>query len=223
MGLGRIESKPTAITPMQPMPKKQSNARIAIINGSLGGAKGNTNNLIQYAKKVINKQYPGAQVQIVNLFPEFNWVEVSKAIANADGLIFATGTYWDSWGSPMQQLLEKMTQIEGKKQLVGKPAAVLVTMHSVGGKEVADRLQGVLSSMGCLLPPFTALAYSYADHVAHRSDGKPGDELLQDIWDIEDLNYVVHNLFEAIAGTKNWKVWDYLDTKQLDPSHIWLK
>lgn len=122
----------------------------------------------------------------------------------------------------MQQLFEKMTQIEGKKHLVGKPVSVIVTMHSVGGKEIVSRMQGVLCSMGCMIPPFTGFAYSYSDHIAHKSR-VTGKKLLDDVWHINDLNALLGNLVEAVKKTNNWMVWDYLDTNALDPAYIWLK
>lgn len=195
---------------------------IAIINGSLGGRTGNTHNLIKKIRKTINKIDPEIRVKIIHLHPGFNWPHVRKIIRTSDGFVFCSGTYWQSWGSPMQQLFEKMTEIEGKKHLLGKPAGVVVTMHSVGGQEVASRIQGVLCSLGCVLPPFCAFAYSYADHVAHRSRYH-GKKLMDDVWHIEDTYALVFNVIEYIKGTYKWKVWDFLDTEAFDPTSIWLK
>ena len=195
---------------------------IAIINGALGGRTGNTNNLLHKVKRIIMKQNPHATVRIVHLSPSFNWIQVRRIIKNSDALLFSSGTYWDSWGSPMQQLFEKMTQIEGKKHLLGKPAGVIVTMHSVGGKEVCSRMLGNLVSLGCSIPPFAGFAYSYADHVAHQSR-TTGKKLLDDVWHIDDLDALVYNLLAAQSGSKDWRVWDYLDTAAMDPAHVWLK
>lgn len=193
-----------------------------ILNGSLGGRTGNTNNLLQKVKRIIVKQHADTKVKIIHLSPHFDWIKVRRAIKASDVLIFCTGTYWDSWGSPMQLLFEKMTQIEGKRHLLGKPAGAIVTMHSVGGKEVCSRILGNLVSLGCSIPPFAGFAYSYADHVAHQKR-TTGNKLLDDVWHIKDLEAFVHNLFEARAGTNNWIVWDYLDTEAMDPTYVWLK
>lgn len=195
---------------------------ITIVNGSLGGRTGNTNNLIQKIKKIIRKKDEKAKINLVHLSPHFDWLKVRRNIKSSNILIFCTGTYWDSWGSPMQQLFEKMTQIEGKKHLLGKPAGAIVTMHSVGGKEVCSRILGNLVSLGCSVPPFAGFAYSYADHVAHKNRTS-GNRLLDDVWHIKDLEAFVHNLFEAHYGTNEWIVWDYLDTEALDPNYVWLK
>jgi multimeric flavodoxin WrbA len=195
---------------------------LTIINGSIGGKNGNTASLIKKIRKKINKISPDSKVRILHLHKDFDWPKVRNVIKESDALIFCTGTYWDSWGSNMQQLFEKMTEIEGKKHLIGKPAGVIVTMHSVGGKEVASRMQGVLCSMGCILPPFSAFAYSYADHVAHQSRFL-GKKLLDDVWRIEDLHAFLFNIIQYASGGKEWKVWDFLDTKDYNPESIWLK
>ena len=82
---------------------------ITIINGSLGGRTGNTNNLMQKVRRIILKKDPGTKVRIIHLSPTFDWIKVRRAIKASDALIFCTGTYWDSWGSPMQLLFEKTT------------------------------------------------------------------------------------------------------------------
>lgn len=196
--------------------------RVTILNGSLGGRTGNTNNLVTKVKKMIVKNVDNAKVSIIHLSPHFDWVKVRRSIKASNALIFCTGTYWDSWGSPMQLLFEKMTQIEGKKHLLGKPAGAIVTMHSVGGKEVCSRILGNLVSLGCMVPPFAGFAYSYADHVAHKKR-TAANKLLDDVWHIKDLEAFIHNLHQAHLGTKNWIVWDYLDTEALDPTFVWLK
>lgn len=195
---------------------------LTIINGSIGGKNGNTGSLIRKIKKKIDRIDSGIKIKIVHLHKDFHWPKVRHIIKESNALIFCTGTYWDSWGSNMQQLFEKMTEIEGKKHLLGKPAGVIVTMHSVGGKEVASRMQGVLCSMGCALPPFSAFAYSYADHVAHQSRYL-GKKLLDDVWHIEDLQAFLSNIINYMKDKKTWQVWDYLDTEAYNPTSVWLK
>lgn len=198
--------------------------RITIVNGSLGGRTGNTSRLIAKVKRVLTKLNSEVKIKIIHLNPHFDWIKTRSAFKNSDALIFCSGTYWDSWGSPMQLLFEKMTQIEGKKHLLGKPAAVIVTMHSVGGKELVSKMAGVLCSMGCVIPPFCGFAYSYADHVAHKSrNSEKSKKLLDDVWSIDDLTALLHNLLAYANKTFDWKVWDYLDTQALDPAYVWLK
>ena len=204
------------------MNSQEKKITLTIINGAIGGKNGNTGSLIKKIRRKINKIDSNISVKILHLHKDFFWPKVRHIIKESDALIFCTGTYWDSWGSNMQQLFEKMTEIEGKKHLLGKPAGVIVTMHSVGGKEVASRMQGVLCSMGCVLPPFSAFAYIYADHVAHQSRYL-GKKLLDDVWHIEDLQAFLSNIIKYAKDEKDWQVWDFLDTEAYNPTSVWLK
>lgn len=197
---------------------------ILVINGAMGGRAGNTSMLIKKIKRMILKINPEAKIKVVHLHPSFCWNSVKRNIKKADGLIFATGTYWDSWGSPMQLLFEKMTVLEGSKYLVGKPACAIVTMHSVGGKEVCSRILGNLVGLGCMVPPFAGFAYSYADHVAHKSRTS-GKRLLDDVWHIQDLEALLSNLLVAcsVNPKPQYQVWDFLNTTAFDPTTVWLK
>jgi len=190
----------------------------------MGGRTGNTSMLLKKIKKMLLKINSDVKIKIVHLHPSFCWNSVKRSIKKADGLIFATGTYWDSWGSPMQLLFEKMTVLEGSKYLVGKPACAIVTMHSVGGKEVCSRILGNLVSLGCMVPPFAGFAYSYADHVAHKSRTS-GKKLLDDVWHIQDLEALLTNLLIAanLTPKPQYHVWDFLNTTAFDPTTVWLK
>lgn len=197
---------------------------ILIINGALGGRAGNTFMLLKKIKKMILKTHEEVKVKTIHLHPTFSWNSVKRNIKKADCLILATGTYWDSWGSPMQLLFEKMTVLEGSKYLVGKPACAIVTMHSVGGKEVCSRILGNLVSLGCMIPPFAGFAYSYADHVAHKTRTS-GRRLLDDVWHIQDLQTLLNNLIKAasVENKPQYEVWNFLDTTAFDPTTVWLK
>lgn len=190
----------------------------------MGGRTGNTSMLLKKIKKMILKGREGISVKTIHLHPAFSWNRVKRSIKKADGLIFSTGTYWDSWGSPMQQLFEKMTVLEGSKYLVGKPAGAVVTMHSVGGKEIVSRILGNLVSLGCMIPPFAGFAYSYADHVAHKTRTS-GRKLLDDVWHIQDLQSLLNNLIKAanVEIKPEYEVWDFLDTTAFDPTTVWLR
>lgn len=198
--------------------------QVLIINGAIGGRTGNTSMLLKKIKKMILKKHENVKVRVIHLSPSFCWNSVKRAIKKTDALIFSTGTYWDSWGSSMQQLFEKMTVLEGSKYLVGKPACAIVTMHSVGGKEVCSRILGNLVSLGCMVPPFAGFAYSYADHVAHKTRTS-GRRLLDDVWHIQDLESLLANLIKAatIEVKPDYEVWDFLDTTAFDPTTVWLK
>lgn len=99
---------------------------------------------------------------------------------------------------------------------MGKPAAVCVLMHSVGGKSVLSRLQGVLSSMGFLIPPMSGMVLSLNSQQAQ--DNK--NALNEDFWCLDDLDVILDNLCVATAASIHWKSWP-VDRK--DFRKKWLK
>ncbi|MDD4974051.1 MAG: NAD(P)H-dependent oxidoreductase [Bacteriovorax sp.] len=189
---------------------------ILIINGSLGGAIGNTSVLIESAQKYLGQHE--ANIDILHL--EENQNDLKNKLSWADGFIFTSGTYWDSWGSPMQRFLETCTQYEASDLFLYKPASVMITMHSVGGKGVLSRLQGVLNTMGLAIPPMSGLVYSLSSHLAFslNKDQTPSD-FSNDFWSLEDIEIVVHNLMTAVHHKHDFKCWP-VDRK--DPQRRWL-
>jgi multimeric flavodoxin WrbA len=185
---------------------------ILIINGSLGDTTGNTSVVIEVACKHIIQQ--GGTFTILNL--EDNIANLKTQLSQADGFLFASGTYWDSWGSPMQRFLETSTEFEASDIFLGKAASVLITMHSVGGKGVLSRLQGVLNTMGLLIPPMSGLVYSLANHTAFLSQK---NDFSDDFWSLEDIEIVIHNLLTAVSKKHAYKSWP-IDHK--DPKRRWL-
>ncbi|UQA61594.1 NAD(P)H-dependent oxidoreductase [Polyangium aurulentum] len=175
--------------------------RITLLDGSLGGAEGNT---AAAAARLTAHLEPRASVRAVRLRDTSDAGSLASILGDSDGFVFATGTYWDSWGSPMQRFLETATELEGSLVWLGKPAAVVVTMHSVGGKGVLSRLQGVLCTLGLLLPPMSGFVYSLANHLALEGPARDGQE---DLWRLDDLAVVAHNLLEALAGGRDFRAW----------------
>lgn len=117
---------------------------IAIVIAGLGGEGGDGARLVEHAaphlvavrtSRVVLADRPGFQAN-------------EATLAEASGFVFVTGTYWDGWSSHLQRFLEEATHTEATSLWLGKPASVWVTAHSVGGKGVLSRLQGVLSSSG---------------------------------------------------------------------------
>lgn len=190
--------------------------KILVINGSLGGSSGNSARLLQ---EIRSRMRTKAQLDVLTLANQpIPMRTLQKKLGQADGYLFLTGTYWDSWGSPMQKFLESVTPWEGTPLWLGKPAACVILMHSVGGKEVLSRLQGVLVTMGCSIPPMSGMAYSLAGEIAAQNESAHGD----DFWRIGDLDIVLENLLEGVSAScdalyRSWVV----DRK--DPSRIWLK
>jgi multimeric flavodoxin WrbA len=192
--------------------------RIVIINGSLGGANGNTARLLASFQTHLTS----TDVKVFHLSDVAPTID---DLVSADAFVFTTGVYWDSWGSPLQAFLEKATPLEGAPCWFGKPAAVIVTMHSVGGKEVLSRLQGVLNTFGLFIPPMSAMAYSLANQMALRN-GSPqiSDHFERDLWCLDDLTAVAKNLQLAAQNRidlkTNWSAWP---VDRADPKRIWLE
>lgn len=190
---------------------------ILIINGSLGGSNGNTSVLISEAEKCLAAYQ--VQVDVLHLEAENELKEknLEARLKKADGFIFTTGTYWDSWGSPMQKFFETCTEYEASDAFLFKPAAVMVSMHSVGGKSVLSRLQGVLNTLGIAIPPMSGLVYALSTHLAMKTDEQSFNA---DFWSMEDVEIVVHNLMTAVTKKQDYKAWP-VDRK--DPKRRWLQ
>jgi len=189
---------------------------ILIINGSLGDESGNTHVLIQHMLPQFKEK---CHVDILNLQSFFKSQSSTEMLVTmlkkADGFIFTSGTYWDSWGSPMQMFLEKITEFESSGIMFGKPVAVVITMHSVGGKSVLSRLQGVLNTLGFLIPPMSGMVYSLAGKLAIEK----GSSFSDDFWSLEDLQVISHNLATALKLNARYVAWP---VDKDDPKRIWI-
>lgn len=174
--------------------------KILILNGSPQGNTGNCGVLINSLKR----NRTDLSFEVVPLAKTRFGVSTLRKIKEADGLLFVTGTYWDSWGSPLQRFFEDATELEARDEIIGKPAAVCVLMHSVGGKSVLSRLQGVLSSMGFLIPPMSGMVLSLSSQQAQCSTATNQNE---DFWSPEDLDVILDNLSVATACEVRWKAW----------------
>ena len=189
--------------------------KILILNGSPSGKSGNSAILIGKILKTPSVQ-KNMKFQTVHLAGLKSFSLLEKKIKQADAFIFVTGTYWDSWGSPLQWCLEQMTSLEATPALLGKPAVTFILMHSVGGKSVLSRLQGVLSTMGLLIPPMSGMVYSLVNQVALQTKSSHSE----DLWQLQDIEMILGNLAVASENPLPWKVWP-VDAK--NPRRIWLK
>ena len=190
--------------------------KVLIIDGSIGGASGNSQQIVELTIDLLKKYK--VQVDQIHLkeIPELKLEWIREKLNWADGFIFSSGTYWDSWSSWLQKFLEVATEFEGTNVLLGKPAAVFITMHSVGGKEVLSRLQGVLNTMGIAIPPMSGMVYSLATHLALKDDTL---DFGADFWSLEDCKIIVHNFMTYLEGDKTYQAWP-VDRK--DPTRKWL-
>jgi len=187
--------------------------KILILNGSPSGDKGNC---ALWMKTIAVLLKTRATVDTVHLAKNPYSPSLRKKIEAASGIIFVTGTYWDSWGSPLQKLLEDMTDLEASDALMGKPCAVFVLMHSVGGKAVLSRLQGVLSTMGFLIPPMSGMVYSLVSDIALKGKNSHA----ADFWQKDDAELILDNFLKATELNVRWTSWP-VDKK--DPRRKWLR
>lgn len=176
--------------------------RIVIINGSVGGGRGSTATLLSRLRDHLTSTF---DLEEIVLTEDVEYTKHLTTIGGAHGIVVGTGTYWDSWGSPLQRFLEAVTESEGGATWLGKPLAAVVTMHSVGGKGVLSRLQGVFNTFGCTIPPMTGIVYSYASHTLLETSEKP--EMAEDLWSLDDLEIIAHNLTVAIEGQGHYRSW----------------
>ena len=194
--------------------------RILVLNASLAGDAGNSAAVLDHVASLLAVD---AEVARHTLTTAPGFAAVREALAQADALVIGTGTHWDSWSSHLQRFLEEATPAEGTSLWLGKPAACVVTEHSVGGKGVLSRLQGVLVTLGCSIPPMSGLVLSLAAQTAAHTgplttssdagatDTVADDDATHDFWCAEDLAVVAHNLLAAAAPLRltppNWKTW----------------
>lgn len=172
-----------------------------LINGSLSGSDGNTAVLMSYAADRLAKH---GSVRWLNLSEGVSVTRAEQELQACSGIMIATGTYWDSWGSPLQKFFEDMTHTEGSACWLGKPVGVVVSMHSVGGKGVLSRLQGVLNTFGAIIPPMSGMVYSaVADLALQATD----HTITKDLWRPSDLDIICHNLIESCNGSRQWRSW----------------
>tara|TARA_B110001454_G_scaffold219194_1_gene251329 strand:+ start:85962 stop:86534 length:573 start_codon:yes stop_codon:yes gene_type:complete len=175
--------------------------QILILNGSPNGNSGNCAKLITKLEKLLKGT---AHVRIVHLAK----LKTNKSLVNdlkkSNGVVFVTGTYWDSWGSPLQAMFEDLTDYEGTDVFIGKPCAVFVLMHSVGGKGILSRMQGVLSTLGFLIPPMTGMVLSLVSQLAKTNKNSKHQK---DFWDLEDLDTILGNFVLALDIKMAWQSW----------------
>jgi chromate reductase len=182
------------------MPETPARHRVLIINAGLNGTRGNTAVVLARAAAHLA---PHLEVTSITLADGANYASVGEALARSHAVVIGTGTHWDSWSHLLQRLLEDATADEGSALWLGKPAAVFVTMHSVGGKAVLSRLQGVLNTFGCAIPPMSGLVYSLVNQAAIEAGASGAD----DVWCLDDVAVVCDNLLAALALRPAYRAW----------------
>lgn len=191
---------------------------LLLINGSLHGRAGNTHHYLRECERLLERT--GDQGHLISL-AEDPLPEAVRLTREAKAIIIGTGTYWDSWGSPLQQYLELLSEYDADQALIGKPVGVIITMDSVGGTGLMFRLQGALASMGFLVPPLSGVVLSRVAAMAtHDSTILPaGFDPPNDVWCPEDIKVMLHNVLEASGLEATWGSWPV--AKTLEP--LWPK
>jgi chromate reductase len=126
---------------------------------------------------------------------------VVDRVRAADVLLFGTGVYWGSWGSPLQRFLEVLTAWEMTDVFVGKSAGVVATMDSVGGSDVVARLFFALSCLGCSIPAGGSVVVSRTGLAVR---GRPG---FDDVWQPADVDVLVENLLALARARPRFACW----------------
>lgn len=187
---------------------------LLLLNASLAGDAGNTAVLLARARRLLTRRATVESLTLATPPVSASGSQLSalnSQLSAANGFLIGTGTHWDSWSSVLQKFLEDATATEATKLWLGKPAAVVVSEHSTGGKGVLSRLQGVLVTLGCSIPPMSGLVLSRAAVIAARHDPAAA----RDFWCEDDLRVLCHNLAEASRVTlpaaqpalPRWRKW----------------
>jgi chromate reductase len=161
-----------------------------IVNAGLGGAEGNCQVVARHAARLLRERgVRHEQIVLREAAPG----DVPAALERAQRLIFVSGTYWGGFSSLLQQLFEELTPSEASELWLGKPASVLVTAHQVGAQSVLFRLQGVLVTLGCALPPLSGVIISKLGEALRAR----APELCVDVWGLDDVETALHNLLAS--------------------------
>jgi NAD(P)H-dependent FMN reductase len=190
---------------MTPTPKN-----ILIINGSLRGAAGNSAAVARQAAQILVNDLLQKATLLTLSDPLPTIREVYDLLTSCDGFLVVTGVYWNNWSSPLQRFIEVMTAFENTPAFFGKPVASAVTMDSVGGIEVAARLQAVFGGLGCWSPPCSTLVLSRTGQEAMEASAGQSADPNEDVWRMDDLQIVLQNLVTAAAMSRNnWIAWPH--------------
>ena len=173
---------------------------ILIVNAGLAGNSGNSQVVAEHCRQLLGALGVAHEsVVLKDAAPG----SVRAAIARAERLVFVSGTYWGGFSSLLQQLFEDLTPTEATALWLGKPAGVLVTAHQVGAQSVLFRLQGILSTFGCLIAPMSGVVISKVGEALRAR----APELCADVWGLDDVATALHNLLAAPFVPDEFRAW----------------
>jgi chromate reductase len=193
---------------------------ILIINGSLRGTAGNSGALAKQTAHILVNELKQQATLLTLTDPQPTIREVYDLLASCDGFLVVTGVYWNNWSSPLQRFIEVTTAFENTPAFFGKPVACAVTMDSVGGIEVAARLQAVFGGLGGWSPPCSTIVLSRTGQEAMAASAGQECDPNEDVWRMDDLPIVLQNLATAAAMPRNnWIAWPH--TELIIPDGPW--
>jgi NAD(P)H-dependent FMN reductase len=173
---------------------------VLILNAGLAGRHGNSQVVADHAAALLDRR--GVRHEQLTL-REAGPGDVPRALERAERLVFVSGTYWGGFSSLLQQLFEELTPTETSELWLGKPAAVLVTAHQVGAQSVLHRLQGVLVTLGCALPPLSGVIICKIGEALRER----APELCDDVWGLPDVETALHNLLALPFVQRTFQTW----------------
>lgn len=193
-----------------PAQKTLTAKKILIINGSLRGTAGNSAALAREAASVLTDDLQQEVITLTLTDPMPAVREVYDLLVSSDAILVISGVYWNNWSSPLQRFIEVTTAFENTPAFFGKPVACAVSMDSVGGIEVAARLQAVFGGLGCWSPPCSTIVLSRTGQEAIAASAGQEDDPNEDVWRLADLSIVLQNLVTAAGMPRDqWKAWPH--------------
>lgn len=183
-------------------------SNVLIINASIRGEKGNSYEIALYAKKYLEENYQ-VNTNIYSLTqPKCTIKEVYDLLEETDAFIIISGTYWNNFSSVLQRFIEVCTPFENTKAFLGKPIATVISMDSVGGIEVANKIISSFSGLGCWSPPCSSIILSRLGEFAVQQTKEWEDNPNDDVWRLEDVEVLIDNLVIASkVNRESWRVW----------------
>jgi chromate reductase len=174
---------------------------VLILNAGLAGSSGNSAVVAERAERELSRRDAACESLVLD---GADSETAREAIARASRLVIVSGTYWGGFSSHLQRLFEQLTPTEGSSLWLGKPASVLVTAHQVGAQSVLWRLQGLLVTLGCAIPPMSGVVICKTGEQLRRL----APERCADVWGLEDVATAMHNLLAAptSAPYRSWAV-----------------
>ncbi|MFZ9890014.1 MAG: NAD(P)H-dependent oxidoreductase, partial [Myxococcota bacterium] len=144
----------------------------------------------------------GVLIDVITLATESRSIDdVVAELRAANGFVVVTGTYWGSWGSPLQRFFEVMTPWEATDVFLGKPVGAVVTMESVSGAEVGARLLSTMNLLGCAIVPLGLVVLSRIGRLVE------DDPAYSDVWQVTDIDILIENLALSTSARSRIERW----------------